>query len=203
MHSSFIEEYPAPGGSINTKSATSIKVLGGEISGSLYGGGNNNGSGSSSVEATINISIYDGKIGNVYGGSKTKGTVYGSANVSVLGGNIVNDVYGGGEGNNTFVTKNVDVVIGDNSISNELLINGNVYGGSAYGTVNGSEVGTIVSNFDTNVTVNRGTITQSVFGGGKGNNTYTPFVLGNVTVNINGGNIGNVFGGNDAQGKWR
>ena len=192
--------YGAVGIDATSSTSTSIKVLGGEISGSLYGGGNNNGSGSSSVEATINISIYDGKIGNVYGGSKAKGTVYGSANVSVLGGNIVNDVYGGGEGNNTFVTKNVDVVIGDNSISNELLINGNVYGGSAYGTVNGSEVGTSVSNFDTNVTVNRGTITQSVFGGGKGNNTYTPFVLGNVTVNINGGNIGNVFGGNDAQG---
>lgn len=192
--------YGAVGIDATSSTSTSIKVLGGEISGSLYGGGNNNGSGSSSVEATINISIYDGKIGNVYGGSKTKGTVYGSANVSVLGGNIVNDVYGGGEGNNTFVTKNVDVVIGDNSISNELLINGNVYGGSAYGTVNGSEVGTSVSNFDTNVTVNRGTITQSVFGGGKGNNTYAPFVLGNVTVNINGGNIGNVFGGNDAQG---
>ena len=192
--------YGAVGIDATSSTSTSIKVLGGEISGSLYGGGNNNGSGSSSVEATINISIYDGKIGNVYGGSKTKGTVYGSANVNVLGGNIVNDVYGGGEGNNTFVTKNVDVVIGDNSISNELLINGNVYGGSAYGTVNGSEVGTSVSNFDTNVTVNRGTITQSVFGGGKGNNTYTPFVLGNVTVNINGGNIGNVFGGNDAQG---
>lgn len=192
--------YGAVGIDATSSTSTSIKVLGGEISGSLYGGGNNNGSGSSSVEATINISIYDGKIGNVYGGSKAKGTVYGSANVSVLGGNIVNDVYGGGEGNNTFVTKNVDVVIGDNSISNELLINGNVYGGSAYGTVNGSEVGTSVSNFDTNVTVNRGTITQSVFGGGKGNNTYIPFVLGNVTVNINGGNIGNVFGGNDAQG---
>lgn len=192
--------YGAVGIDATSSTSTSIKVLGGKISGSLYGGGNNNGSGSSSVEATINISIYDGKIGNVYGGSKTKGTVYGSANVNVLGGNIVNDVYGGGEGNNTFVTKNVDVVIGDNSISNELLINGNVYGGSAYGIVNGSEVGTSVSNFDTNVTVNRGTITQSVFGGGKGNNTYTPFVLGNVTVNINGGNIGNVFGGNDAQG---
>ena len=192
--------YGAVGIDATTSTSTTIKVLGGTVAGSLYGGGNNNGSGSSSVEATINISIYDGNIGNVFGGSKTQGTVYGNANVSVLGGNIVNDVYGGGEGNNTFVTKNVDVVIGDNSISNELLINGNVYGGSAYGTVNGSRAGTSVSDFGTNVTVNRGTITQSVFGGGKGDNTYTPFVLGNVTVNINGGNIGNVFGGNDAQG---
>ena len=192
--------YGAVGIDATTSTSTTIKVLGGTVAGSLYGGGNNNGSGSSSVEATINISIYDGNIGNVFGGSKTQGTVYGNANVSVLGGNIVNDVYGGGEGNNTFVTKNVDVVIGDNNVSNELLINGNVYGGSAYGTVNGSTTGTNVSNFSTNVTVNRGTITQSVFGGGKGDDTYTPFVLGNVTVNINGGNIGNVFGGNDAKG---
>ena len=192
--------YGAVGIDATTSTSTTIKVLGGTVAGSLYGGGNNNGSGSSSVEATINISIYDGNIGNVFGGSKTQGTVYGNANVSVLGGNIVNDVYGGGEGNNTFVTKNVDVVIGDNNVSNELLINGNVYGGSAYGTVNGSTTGTNVSNFSTNVTVNKGTITQSVFGGGKGDDTYTPFVLGNVTVNINGGNIGNVFGGNDAKG---
>ena len=192
--------YGAVGIDATTSTSTTIKVLGGTVAGALYGGGNNNGSGSSSVEATINISIYDGNIGNVFGGSKTQGTVYGNANVSVLGGNIVNDVYGGGEGNNTFVTKNVDVVIGDDSVSNELLINGNVYGGSAYGTVNGSIADTSVSNFGTNVTVNRGTITQSVFGGGKGDDTYTPFVLGNVTVNINGGNIGNVFGGNDAKG---
>ena len=192
--------YGAVGIDATSSTSTTIKVLGGTVAGSLYGGGNNNGSGSSSVEATINISIYDGNIGNVYGGSKTQGTVYGNANVSVLGGNIVNDVYGGGEGNNTFVTKNVDVVIGDNNISNELLINGNVYGGSAYGTVNGSSADTSVSNFGTNVTVNRGTVIQSVFGGGKGNDTYTPFVLGNVTVNINGGNIGNVYGGNDAKG---
>ena len=192
--------YGAVGIDATSSTSTTIKVLGGTVAGSLYGGGNNNGSGSSSVEATINISIYDGNIGNVYGGSKTQGTVYGNANVSVLGGNIVNDVYGGGEGNNTFVTKNVNVVIGDNNVSNELLINGNVYGGSAYGTVNGSSADTSVSNFGTNVTVNRGTVIQSVFGGGKGNDTYTPFVLGNVTVNINGGNIGNVFGGNDAKG---
>ena len=80
------------------------------------------------------------------------------------------------------------------------LINGNVYGGSAYGTVNGSSSGTSISNYDTVVTVNEGTIISSVFGGGKGSSTFVPAVLGNVTVNINGGNIGNVFGGNDAAG---
>jgi hypothetical protein len=192
--------YGAVGISASSSTSTDIKVLGGNILGSLYAGGNNNGSGSSSVESTINISVLGGTIGNVYGGSKTKGTVYGNTNVNVLAGNIVNDVYGGGEGNDTFVTKNVNVVIGDNSVTDELIVNGNVYGGSAYGTVNGSSTGTDVSEFSTNVTVNKGTIVQSVFGGGKGDDNYTPYVLGDVTVTINDGNIGNVFGGNDAKG---
>ena len=37
-------------------------------------------------------------------------------------------------------------------------------------------------------------------GGATGGRNYTPYVLGSVDVNINGGNIGNVFGGNDAAG---
>ena len=193
--------YGSVGISSSSSTTTSnIKVLSGKVEGSLYAGGNNNGSGSSSVESLINISIYGGEIGYVYGGSKTKGTVYGSSNVNVYGGTIVNDVYGGGEGNNTFVTKDVNVLIGDNSIDEELLIKGSVYGGSAYGTVNGSTTSSDVSDYNTNVTVNRGTIVESLFGGGKGNDTYTPYVLGDVTVTVNGGNIGNVFGGNDAKG---
>lgn len=199
--------YGAVGINGNSTTKTTIKVLGGNIVGALYGGGNNNGSGSTSVTSTIDITVLGGEIGNVYGGSRNKGTVYGNTNVKIIAGVIVNDVYGGGEGGytssnspGTFVTQNVNVVIGDNSSEVVPTINGNVYGGSAYGTVNGSSNSTNASNYDTNVTVNKGTVVQSVFGGGKGNNQFTPYVLGDVTVNINGGNIGNVFGGNDAKG---
>ncbi len=192
--------YGAVGIDSSNTTTTNIKVLGGTIKGSLYGGGNNNGSGTSSVESVINISVFGGEIGYIYGGSKTKGTVYGTTNVKVFAGTVNNDVYGGGEGNSTFVTKDVNVTIGDNDYIYDLLIKGNVYGGSAYGTVNGSSASSSVSSFGTNVLVNRGIIEQSVFGGGKGSDDYTPYVLGDVVVTINSGNIGNVYGGNDLKG---
>lgn len=200
---------------INTTNQTksNISIKGGTIEGSIYGGGNNNGAGSTTVTSTINIKMENGTVkGSVFGGSRTKGTVYGSTNVNILGGTINTDVYGGGEGGyqsdsdpGTFVTQNVRVNIGSTENNQSLVIDGSVYGGSAYGTVNG-EINdtTTISDYDTQVTVNNGIIKTSVYGGGKGgtlsNVTYTPYVLGNVTVNINGGNIGNVFGGNDQMG---
>lgn len=189
---------------------TTIKILGGTINGSVYGGGNNNGAGTSSVKASINITMQNGTVnGSVYGGSKTKGTVYGSSNVSILGGVVVNDVYGGGEGGytnstdyGTYVTDNISVLIGDASNNNVLNINGNVYGGSAYGSVNGDiNTTSFNSSLNTSVTVNKGVIAGSLFGGGKGSSSFTPNVYGNVVVNVNGGNIGNVYGGNDNSGR--
>lgn len=203
-------------------STTNIKILGGTIEGAVYGGGNNNGSGgeatyttsgwlgggtaySTTVTSTINIEMYGGTVGSLYGGSRVKGTVYGDVNVSILNGTILQDVYGGGEGgyqsrNNfgTYVEDNVNVMIG-NTVAGPVIY-GNVYGGSAYGTVNGTGENESANSKTTIVTVNNGVITNSVFGGGKGNNQYSPKVYGNVTVNINNGNIGKVFGGNDAAG---
>ncbi len=199
--------YGATGASSSSNTTTTnIKVINGTIDGSIYGGGNNNGSGLSSKTSTVTIDVLDGTIkGSVYGGSKALGTVYGSTNINVLGGTITNNVYGGGEGGytdstdkGTFVTGTVNIKIGDNSVSTTPTI-AKVYGGSAYGTVNGSSNGTSISLSGTTVTVNKGNIT-SVFGGGEGNNTFTPYVLGNITVNINNGTITNVFGGNDAAG---
>ena len=195
-------------GSVGTSgTATStIKILGGTVKGSVYGGGNNNGAGSNNIDAQINIEMTGGKVeGSIYGGSRTKGTVYGSSTVNVLNGTINTDIYGGGEGgysnrNNpgTYVGENVNVTIGNNN--GGPTINGSVYGGSAYGTVNGTGENSSSSQYKTNVTVNNGTVKQSVFGGGKGNTTYTPKVYGDVTVTVNNGNLGAVYGGNDAKG---
>ncbi len=202
-------------------STTNIKILGGTVTGGVYGGGNNNGSGgeatyegggwwgttyTTTVSSTINIEMFGGRVGSIYGGSRVKGIAYGDTNVSILGGSVLKDVYGGGEGGyqnssnpGTFVEKNVNVVIG-NSTSYP-TITGSVYGGSAYGTVNGTtNNGSATDQYVTNVTVNNAIIQQSVYGGGKGSSEYTPKVYGNVTVTIHGGNIGNVFGGNDASG---
>lgn len=205
--------YGAVGTLGTSATRTNIKILGGNVVGSVYGGGNNNGAGTNAYSCDVNIEMLDGIVGNIYGGSRTRGIVYGSTNVNVLGGQITNDVYGGGEGgsNNdspgTFVTGNSFVKIGrdlsvDGNTELPLTIHGSVYGGSAYGSVNGStDNGSSVDNLRTTVDVYYGIIEKSVFGGGKGDTSYTPKVYGPVTVNIYGGNIGNVFGGNDAAGQ--
>ncbi|MGM9879256.1 MAG: beta strand repeat-containing protein [Bacilli bacterium] len=190
----------------SSETSTFIKINNGKINGSVYGGGNKNGSGDTSKSSTIDIEMYGGEVeGSVYGGSNEKGVIYGNVNVDVIGGTSSN-VFGGGRGGylssdypGTFVTKNVNVTIGDSSSSLTPEITGEVFGGSAYGTVNGSENDSTISSDNTTVVVNKGKI-GSVYGGGKGDDDYTPYVKGNVTVTINGGTISNVFGGNDASG---
>ena len=185
-----------------------INVAGGLIKGSIYGGGNNNGSGSTDKAATVTINMTGGRVnGSIYGGSNQLGTIYGDVNVNVLGGTIDNSVYGGGQGGyvssdsvGTFVSGNVNVVIGDDSVETTPVIYQNVYGGSALGSVGGYENSTEVSSYNTMVTVNKALIDGSVFGGGQGDASFTPYVMGNVDVIINGGDINNVFGGNDAAG---
>ncbi len=189
---------------------TNIDIFGGTIEGNVYGGGNRNGLGSTSVVGTLNISMTDGEVkGSIFGGSRTKGTIYGNVSVNAVGGTIYTDIYGGGEGgyssNNdpgTYVTGNTFVHLGQNGDSiDKLTVKGNVYGGSAYGTVNGTARNTSThSTYSTKVVVDNGTVLGSVVGGGKGSSTYTPYVLGDVTVTVNGGSIGRVYGGNDQAG---
>ncbi len=195
--------------SSSSTNTTNIWVNGGTIEGSVYGGGNNNGAGSSSKTSTVNVMMSNGTVnGSVYGGANKLGVVYGNVNVSVTGGTVEGSVYGGGEGgyesssnSGTFVTKDISVVIGiENSTSNDSpVIKTSVYGGSAFGTVNGSSNSSTVSSNNTDVKIYSGTI-NNVFGGGEGSDTYTPYVLGNVLVNVYDGIINNVYGGNDLKG---
>lgn len=194
-----------------SNSQTKIKILGGTISGSVYAGGNNNGAGASSYSTSVNIAMSGGNVtGSIYGGSRTKGIIYGDTTLDITGGTISNNVFGGGEGGyssssnyGTYVKGNVTVNIGLSGSGP--TISGNVYGGSAYGTVNAyydsdSESVTTSSGATTTVNVNGGKINGAVFGGAKGDNTYTPYVKGNITVNINDGVISYVYGGFDAAG---
>ena len=174
-------------------STTQIDILAGTI-GSVFGGSKSADFGQSGYESSsiIDINISGGTIGNVYGGSNTEGTIYGSIDMDITGGTITSNVYGGGQGSQTVARRDVDVTIGNATAGP--TIRGSVYGGSAYGTVNSANAGEV------NVTVNKGTITGSVFGGGQGSSTQTPYVNGDITVTVNGGTIGNVFGGNDQAG---
>lgn len=200
--------YGATGVSSNSNTSyTKIIINDGFIEGSVYGGGNKNGSGSLSKTSTIYITMNKGNVvGSVYGGSNEKGTIYGTVNININGGEITNSVYGGGRGgytntsnSGTFVRDNINVVVGDSSINTTPIINKNVYGGSAYGTVNGTTGDNNISSNQTSVIINKGIITN-VYGGGEGNDTYVPYVKGNIIVDINGGVITNVYGGNDQNG---
>lgn len=200
--------YGATGVSSSTSTSyTKININGGFIEGNVYGGGNKNGAGSTSKTASIDIIMNSGNVvGSIYGGSNEKGTIYGNTNINIYGGEITNSVYGGGRGGydntsnpGTFVQNDVKITIGDAEKETVPIIGTSIYGGSAYGTVNGTGASTNVSNDDITIIINKGIITN-VFGGGQGNATYTPGVFGNISVTVNGGTITNVFGGNDQKG---
>ena len=205
-------------GSVGTQAdqvaTTKIKVYDGTIVGGVYGGSKSNGFSVSNRinSSTIDIDVYGGTIGNVYGGSDTYGTCYGITTVNIHGGTVGN-VYGGGEGGwrndtnynqGTYTAGNVIVNIGSNGSNEGPTITNNVYGGSAYGTVNGTSHTASNSSYSTTVNMNSGTVQGSIFGGGKGGTSdgvsYTPNSAGTITTNINGGSVGSVFGGHDQAG---
>lgn len=192
--------------SSNNTTQTIINIYGGNILGSVFGGGNKNGSGSTQISSSININMTDGIVsGSIYGGSNETGTIYGDVNLNIENGHIISDIYGGGLGGSinstvgTYVSGNVYVVVGKDS-KNEPIIDGNVYGGGSYGSVNTTSTSNNKQTSVTNVTINNGLIRQSVFGGGKGDETYSPIVQGDITLTVNDGSISRVFGGNDANG---
>lgn len=192
--------YGTVGYSATGSSTTNIQMVGGTVDGSIFGSGNHSGSGHSGrVTSTIDITMTGGTVvDSIYGGSNQEGTVYGSSSLTLVNGTLQN-AYGGGLGEDTYVSENVHVEAGTDATTN-LNVLGSIYGGSAFGTVNATSKTSTLSNYDTTVTINQGNI-QNAFGGGRGDNSTTPYVTGNVDVVVNGGNIVNLYGGNDAKGK--
>lgn len=193
----------------NSTINTNIKILKGSIEGKVFGGGNQNGSGRDDITSNININIYGGEIKEgVYGGSNYSGTIYGPTTINVYDGQI-GSIYGAGLGEDTVVRDKIRVNINDGTISK-------VYGGSSQGTANGTWIikkaeywwqeDSIVlapndkEGIDIEVNINGGTITDSVFAGAEGSPS-TPNVYRDTTVNINGGSVANVYGGNDKMGQ--
>lgn len=143
----------------------------------LYGAGMQAG-----VEGDTEIVIDAGSNAtSVYGGSYVSGEVTGTANVTIAG--KADHVFGGGEGKSTLV-QNTNVV------TKTTAAIGDVYGGS--------EDGTIVQNTELEID---GTITDSVYGAGKGADSKTKgdthVVIFGATVNkdvFGGGNLGSIDG---------
>ena len=197
----------------NYQNRTHINIIGGTINGSVYGAGNSNGAGNNTKSSNgevalskITIDMTGGTVSHsIYGGANALGTVYGDVFINVENGTIGESVYGGGQGgydnsgNGTYVACNVNVNIGSANTTS-LTIQDSVYGGSAFGSVNVMDQNATTTSFATRVTVTDGVIVGSVFGGGEGDNSHTPRVVGPITVTIDGGDITNVFGGNDQAG---
>ncbi len=163
--------------------------------GNVYGGGCGTDlyySDPSSITGTH--TAHDGE-GDKY--NPIAGIVRRNATVIINGGNIANNVYGAGSmgkvGGNTYVTINTTGAIGVDGSHDD----GNVYG-AARGELNltgkipaGDKPEDYSYVTNSSVTISKGTVRGSVFGGGKAG-----VVKGNVNVLVKGGKVINdVYGG--------
>lgn len=154
--------------------STDVNIIKGAVTGSVFGGGNAAGVSENGVVDVTGGTIASG----VYGGSNASGTV-GNTTVTLADGIIGTDaahanVHGGGYGKETKVSGNVAVNIQGGTIY------GDVYGGSALGTVNTNPSNT------TAVNLTGGLVHGDAYGGGLGDSDTAADVNGNVTVTLDG-----------------
>lgn len=200
----YVERGVYGGGGYGFTTATSnIYVTGGivagvyqnAIPGGVFGGAQQNKGGNANIYMTAGTI----QKGGLYGGSNSAGALSGAVKIVAVGGQVGTNaqsanIHGGGYGSSTSVAGNVDITLGDGN-GNYPTVYGDVYGGSALGSVNNS-----TSNH-TYITMNDGLIHGDIYGGGLGNNTTAANVNGNVSVTINKGVAENVFGCNNVNGK--
>lgn len=176
-----------------------IFVTGGTVHGSVFGGANKNKGAYSKIIMTGGLVE-----GGIYGGSNETGTMSSYTTIQVDGGQVGTssnnaNIHGGGYGSSTVVTGNVDITLGaSTSATDSVTVFGNVFGGSALGSVNGTSFD---ASKHTNITMNKALINGNLFGGalGQASPLIEAPVNGLITVTINGGTVnGNVYGGGDA-----
>lgn len=173
---------------------------------------------------TSTVTMNDGTVQTgIYGGCNYSGDIAGDVVVNINNGHvgaaavgtegqtgyvpeIHANIHGGGYGQSTNTLEDVEVNIGDASATDSPIIYGDIYGGSALGSVN-----TDASN-TTTVNILNGSITGDVYGGGLGHyeatvDSIAALVNGKTYVNIGAdestGNIslnGSVYGCNNLYG---
>ena len=158
-----------------------IYLLGGTVSGSVFGGSNQQ------QGQIVNITMKGGTItGGVFGGSNSSGTVAGPVTMNVSGGTIQGGLFGGGNG----TTSNACNITGATSLT---ISGGNISGGVFGGGNTRSTIGNGVT-----ITMTGGTISGGLFGGGNGfnNDNCNCSITGTTSLTISGGTInGGVYGG--------
>ena len=187
---------------------TDIYVLGGKAA-NVFGGANQR------FGQTVNITMTGGLITDgLYGGSNVSGTINNNVTMNINGGQVgtpskTANIHGGGYGPDTRVSQNVEITLGTTTQTTPgVTVYGDVYGGSALGYVNGT---TAADTYHTYVTLNKGTIHGSLYGGGLGDGSTAANVYGPVKVTVNGGSVkktdangangsGGVYGANNVNG---
>gem|GEM_PF-2178445 len=181
----------------NGSAVTNVTLNAGKIHGSLYGGGLGTAAYAAHVYGPVQVTVNGGGVhatnndgsGAIYGCNNVNGAPQSTVNVDIYGTDAPADgreyaldaVYGGGNKASYNGTPVVAVHNCDNSIEY-------VYGGGNAADVNG-----------TDVTIYGGNVIGTVFGGGNG--TVSPAnVNGNVDLDIYGGTIRQVYGGNNTSG---
>lgn len=162
------------------------------VSTKVFGGGNQAGvSGNATVQLTSgtvgNTSVIDAA-GGIYGGCNSSGTIGGNSSVTLLAGTVGTEtkhanIHGGGYGKLTGVAGNVTVNIGQSGSTAGATIYGDVYGGSALGTVNTTHTENAEGAYNkTTVNLYGGLIDGNVYGGGLGDEDTEALVYGDVDV---------------------
>ncbi len=172
------------GGNSASVPATDVEIFGTGYVGYAFGGGNGadkiwsngvwNKNGGAPIYGDASIIAHGGKIGQVFSGSDTKGTVYGSATVKLAGKDAgvaastcplkITNTYGAGRGAD--INGDVNLIVSGCSTENAIE---RVFGGSYDANIRG----------DVNLTITSGIFTQ-VFGG----NDHGGSIGGNINVNI-------------------
>ena len=195
-------------GATGTLAKVDLKA-GSTVKGKMFGGGKGSGTDNGNYSATVTgnteLAIEGTVLDSIFGGCNVHGVVEGNTLVCVTGSGrlgsaspaILANAYGGGLGQYTKVKGNVLDSINGNAVN----IYGDVYGGSAMGLVNCNNDGNAQNGYaKTNVILADGTVHGSIYGGGHGIDDALAHVWGPVTVKIDGGEVINVFGCNNAAG---
>ena len=172
------------GGALADVRSTNVTLNSGTVGGNIYGGGLGRNDIAAKVNGDVQVTINGGKAANIYGANNINGAPTGAVKVDIYGtdlpasGYALGNVFGGG--NHAVYDSIPQVTI--HNCNNKIEY---VYGGGNAASVKG-----------TDVTVYGGDTIGNVYGGCYGANVTKK----GTKVNIHGGTIGSVFGGNNASG---
>ena len=151
----------------------------------LYGGGNAAEIGSATADYTTNanVIIEGGRIHSVFGGGNGNpdpANIYGIATTSVEGG-LIDELFGGSNGYGN--VNEINLVVAEDSDCELAIVNG--YGG---GNIS-PEIGEIIATLEC---CSNPTPYNNFYGG-----AHSAVIYGNVTLNVYGGRVTNLFGGSE------